>query len=311
MTTTPAPPRPLPPTPPMHRGAAVVLIGVFVAAVVVTVAQPLLRHDVDAAAFTRALAARASLVQRGDTVLVHPPWRDDVVTALRAAGALPAAVTVTEAFAPRHGDPLPPLVVVADVGWPLPGNLAPHVPADAIAVDGVRVFRIGGAPSSSSSGGLENARARVHVETADGARVQCPWVPARRRHVCSGLPEWMTVGDDTLVVLGRRERCTWAHPITGGIVVVDYGVVDVPPTGLTLSAALTDAAANNPAGAAVTVSALLDDDERSVTVQHERGFHDVHVAAPAARGRLQVRVTTANDGQRHTCYRLGPASLTP
>jgi hypothetical protein len=296
---------------PRSRVVTALVVGAFVIAVAVTVVQPFLQRDVAASAFTRALAARASLVQRGDTVLVHPPWRDDVVTALRASALVPASVTITEVIAPRHGDPLPSLVVVADEGWPLPRNLAARVPADASAVEGVRVFRIGGASSSSSTSGLDDGRARVHVETAAGTRIECPWLPARRRHVCNGLPEWMTVGDDTLLVQGRRERCTWAHPITGGVVVVDYGVVDVPPTGLTLSAALTDAAADNPAGAAVTVSALLDDDERSVTVQHERGFQDVHVAAPAVRGRLQVRVTTANDGQRHTCYRLAPASVSP
>jgi hypothetical protein len=293
---------------------AAAILAVFVVAVVATIAQPLLARDVAADRFVTALAASRALVHPGDTVLVHPPWRDDVVAAVRAGGVVPASTTVTEAFAPRHGDPLPPLVVIADAAWTLPAVLATVKPGDVVEHDGVIVFRLDGGPSTradvaDSADGADVARATVHVEAADGNHVACPWDAARRRHVCTGLPEWMTVGDDTLVIGGQRERCTWAHPTTNGVVVVDFGTVPTARSGWRLSVALTDPAADNPAGAPVTATLVVDDDTSSVTVQHERGFHDVVVAGgDRTNARVLVRLTTPNDGQRHTCFRLQPAS---
>jgi hypothetical protein len=288
---------------------AAATFALFVAAVVVTIAQPLLARDRAAARFVDALSAARAQLQPGDTVLVHPPWRDDVVAALRAAGVVPASTPITEAFAPRHGDTLPPLVLVADDGWTLPAVLADAHPQELAQRDGVVVFRVGETERPAVDA-APLQRAAVHVETADGTRVDCPWNPARRRHVCTGLPEWMTVGDDTLVVGERRERCTWAHPTTNGVVVVDFGVVPTSRAGWRLSLALTDQAADNPNGAPVTATLVVDDDSADVTVQHDRGFHDVVVVGGGAspRARVAVRLTTPNDGQRHTCFRLQPAS---
>ncbi|MDP2343193.1 MAG: hypothetical protein Q8O67_19705 [Deltaproteobacteria bacterium] len=244
------------------------------------------------AAFEEALKANAALVQPGDTVLVHPPWRDDVVAVLRAQG-----VTATEAFAPRHGDPWPSLVVVADASWPLPAVLRRRV-GEVFSHEGIEVFRIA---NDDAAAGFDLARARVSVSGPEG-EVECPWDPGRRRHVCEGLPEWMTVGEDTLTIEGRGQRCMWAHPKTNHTLLIDYGVVDVDV--VTLSLALTDGAAANPTGAAVQARLLVGGDrEQTVTVQRERGFHDVAIDA---RGKHPVRLelTTKNDGQRHTCFKL-------
>jgi hypothetical protein len=289
--------------------AAATAVAVFAVAVVVTVGQPLLARDAPAAQFVDALDAARALVRTGDTVLVHPPWRDDVVVAVRAAGVVPASTPVTDAFAPRHGDPLPPLVVVADRGWPLPAVLADAQPAVLARRDGVVVLRIGDA-DRPALGAAPLERAAVHVEAADGTRVDCPWTEARRRHVCTGLPEWMTVGDDALTIGGRRERCTWAHPTTNGAVVVDFGALPSSGGGWRLSLALTDQAADNPHGAPVTATLIVDDDRSAVTVHHERGFHDVVVGGDGttSRAHIAVRVTTPDDGQRHTCFRLQPTT---
>jgi hypothetical protein len=74
--------------------------------------------------------------------------------------------------------------------------------------------------------------------------------------------------------------------------------------GLTLEAALSDAAADNPQGAAVTCTLRIDDEERAVTVHRRRGFSALTVPARAGRARVQLVVTTPHDGQRHTCHRL-------
>jgi hypothetical protein len=311
------------------RGAPALLLAagavlLFVVAVVVTVVQPWAAHDAPAARFVDALSAARHLVRPGDTILVHPPWRDDVVGAIRAAGLVPVHTVVTEAFSPRHGDSMPPLVVVADDDWTLPAVLARRPPREFFTRDGIVVFRVGGdgADGGDTGDGGRGAeidigghavarleRARVHVELDDGTRVECPYDVGRRRHVCTGLPEWMTVGDDMLTIGGRRERCTWSHPTDDGVVVVDFGVVVASRDGWRLSLALTDQAADNPRGAPVTASLVVDDERADVTVQHERGFHDVIVGGGVGKSaHLAVRLTTPNDGQRHVCFRLQPAT---
>ena len=44
-----------------------------------------------------ASAPGCAMLARGDVVLVHPPWREDVARALRASGAVPAGALVTTA----------------------------------------------------------------------------------------------------------------------------------------------------------------------------------------------------------------------
>jgi len=72
----------------------------------------------DPAAFVAALEASRELVRPGDRVVVHPPWRDDVVAAIERARIVPDGVVVSTAFAPKHGARVPPLVIVRDVGAP-------------------------------------------------------------------------------------------------------------------------------------------------------------------------------------------------
>ncbi len=327
----------------MRRETAAVVLCSYAAVFALTLAQPFCADDdapVDA--YVGAVSGHLDLIHAGDIVLVHPPWRDDVVQALRAL-PLPAGVTVTEAFAPvaqkdPGGGEWPAIVLVADPQWPLPAALrrraadhlralalttshdSAHDAADAADDDDVTIFRLAAAPQPRL---LDVRAATVTVREPGGVDVACPWSPVRRRHVCAGLPEWMTVGEDTLRIGGTPEPCTWAHPKTGAVVVIDFGSVDmggvdmggvdiggVDSSGLRLSLALSDGAADNPTGAAVTARLVVGDRQGAVTVQRERGFHSVDVGAEvvASRGarRLPVRVeiTTDNDGQRHTCFRL-------
>jgi hypothetical protein len=156
---------------------------------------------------------------------------------------------------------------------------------------------------------LQVAQAKVSVVDAAGTTTACSWQAAQKSHQCLGLPAWMHVGEEDLPIGGRRQRCTWAHPISNGRVVIDYGIVDVS-RGLRLDAALTDTAARNQQGAPVTVSVEFEHngkrDVHDVTVQKKPGFVGIDIPPGAADTRVSVVVTTPNDGQRHTCFRLGP-----
>ena len=288
----------------------VVVVGAFVGAVVVSVVQPFTRGDVAASAYVDALSSIA--VDRDETVLVHPPWRDDAVAAVRAAhldGVDDAHVT--EAFAPRHGDSWPDLLIVADARWPLPRALRDRaVVVDHVATDNVDVYRVAGDVSADVST-VDLAAADVFVVDDHGARVDCPWSKSAQRHVCTGLPAWMHVGDETLTIDGRPQRCTWSHPRDDATLVVDYGVIAVSG-GVHVDVALTDGAAANATGAAVHARIVVDDEDGSVDVHHDRGFHGVDIdVGDKKSAHVRLEFTTAHDGQRHTCYRLSTSKAQP
>lgn len=287
----------------------VVVIVAFGVAGLVTLLQPwwgrdCLAADTVAEAVSRLVADGRLRAEPGDTVIVHPPWRDDVVTALRSRQVFQDDMPVSEAFTRRQGTPWPAVVVVAEGVHPWPAALEARRRALDVAVvedDGLRVFRL--AADAAPARGLDVAAAKVHVATAEGRTVACPWDPTKRRHVCRGLGPWMTVGPDTLAIAGKPETCTWSHPISGGRLIIDHGAVDLD-AGLVLQGALSDAAADNARGAAVTYTLRLDDEERAITVHRRRGFERLEVPARAGRARVQLVVTTPHDGQRHTCHRL-------
>ena len=122
----------------------------------------------------------------GDRVLVHPPWRDDVVTAL-AALPWPKGVVVSEAFAPRHGDVWPNLVVVADRRWPLPAVIQERQGTTVVEDHGdIVVFRLGGRAAATTTTTTDAEAfdlAAAHVFVVEGgAQTECPWNATRARH---------------------------------------------------------------------------------------------------------------------------------
>jgi hypothetical protein len=289
----------------------VVVIVAFGVAFLVTLLTPWWGRDrlAASAVVDAARATLPALVEPGDLVLVHPPWRDDVVAALRAPGAvnLPAGVVVTEAFTRRHGDPWPALVVLAEGVHTWPASVEARRRAlgvDVTEVGGLRLFRLPG--DTAPKGAVDVESARVRVERGDGSVVPCPWDAGRRRHVCRGLGPWMTVGQEAMQIAGRKADCIWSHPITGGRLVIDYGRVDVG-TGLTFEAALSDVAAGNPEGAPVTFTVRIDDSARTVTVHRARGFAALPITGNGV-AHVVVEVATANDGQRHACHRFVASS---
>jgi hypothetical protein len=284
----------------------VVVVVAFASSVLLSLLQPVCGRDRLSASDVAAIVSRhTDLVKAGDLVVIHPPWRDDIVE--KTAPLLPQH-TVTEAFTRNQGDPWPALVVVAEGVHPWPAALEAerhkqHAPL--VEDGGVRFFRLAASDVVST---VALAKAKVSVVDAAGTTTACAWQAAQKAHQCPGLPAWMHVGDEDLPVDGRRQRCTWAHPTTNGRVVIDYGVVDVS-RGLRLDAALTDTAARNPQGAPVTVSVEFERDGardvHDVTVQTKPGFVGITIPPAPAGTRVSVVVTTPNDGQRHTCFRLG------
>ncbi len=280
--------------------------GAFAASLLVVLLTPLCTRDriPDRAAWVDAVS-HSDLIRPGDVVLVHPPWRDDVATALRANGTLPRGAVATVALSPRHGDALPPLVVVTDGSAPLPA-LFDDLLEPAVERGGIRIARVH--PRTGDAGGrslLDGLRdAHVELRSSDDV-IPCPWDALAERHVCVGQPEWQHVGTAELPVAGAQVTCAWAHPKTGAVLSIRFehaALLDA----LDLSLALTDGAADNKSAAAVTAALLVDDVEVATVTKKPgaRGFVKTSAATVAGEHAVEVRITTPNDGQRHTCFLL-------
>lgn len=299
----------------MGRPLAAAVLLAFASGLISVVVTPHCTQDrvEDPQAFVRAAQSMRDVVVPGDTVLVHPPWRHDVVRALNQPGVLPAGTQATLALGRRHGEPWPDLVLIADDALPLPRALEEHLhaaaPAHTRVVEGVRVVRLGSGPLTGVvdlAHFLAQARVEVRKPSASGPVVTpCPWDSARQRHVCAGLPEWMTVGLDTFTIGGRSERCVWAHPISHGEVVIAF-----PPQRLhdmlVLELAFTDGASDNPALAGVTAELRANGGLLGELVRPpgQRGFVQGAFTPPHSPTSVEVVLRTPNDAQRHTCFRL-------
>ncbi len=124
----------------MRSASDIIAIVVFASALVVTVAVPTCGGDTASADDVSAIVARHSAaLAPATTVIIHPPWRDDVVPAVRAHVA--QTVTVTEAFTIKHGEAWPQAVIVAVDDFPLPSLWRDRV-VDTVTDGPVRIMRV-------------------------------------------------------------------------------------------------------------------------------------------------------------------------
>lgn len=150
-------------------------------------------------------------------------------------------------------------------------------------------------------------RAKMYIERPVGTVVsECGAPRAEGGKSCPGQPGWLYLAPRQLTVGGQTTACVWAHPTTGGAVVIELPGLPSPPPGrqleLQVSGGLTDEAARNTPGGASVLTAVEQGGERLslLTVPNRQGwFHAKTQIAPEAP--VQLRVTAARDGRRHHC----------
>jgi hypothetical protein len=286
-------------------------LAALVVGLCVSVLQPLLSGDSvdDPKAWVAALASVRDEVKSGDTVLVHPPWRDDAVDALEASGEVPAGVRITHALALRHGQAPGRVLWIADPSAP-----TPRARRDALRrgetreAAGLELTWLAAAKrrAGKSDLGARIAEATVRVEKTSGETVECRWNTAKQRHSCPGLPGWVHVGPDNIQVAGNAASCVWNHPTTKGKVITRFEPVALGKS-LIFEHALSDTAAQNKGGKPVTAVVRVDGQQVGKAVRsNARGFTKSSFGVPggAKTGTVEIEVTTPNDGARHYCWRL-------
>ena len=186
--------------------------------------------------------------------------------------------------------------------------------SDVVEVEGsdgrlvLRVFE----PERASEGALfdlsaDLSAASMSVERPAGrVSARCDAARSEGGRSCPGEAEWLYLARRNLVVGGSHADCVWAHPTTGGVIVIELPAQPQPSDArklqLSLSAGMVDdAIRNTPGGAEVRTVALQSSETRGqVTVPNRAGWvharFDIEPAAP-----LQLRVTTPRDGARHHC----------
>ena len=123
---------------------------------------------------------------------------------------------------------------------------------------------------------------------------------------CPGEPEWLYAAPRELRIEGRKRTCVWAHPTTGGTIVLNVPGLSAERPGVGLSLRLgaglaDDAVRLTPDGAAVMTEIVQGDRTLGrLTVANRIGWF-THTVALAPGQAVELRITTARDGRRHHC----------
>lgn len=148
--------------------------------------------------------------------------------------------------------------------------------------------------------------AKMWIERPPGTKSStCDRPRAEGGLSCPGEADWLYLAPRTLRVAGASADCVWAHPTTGGLVVIELPAEQVPPgrrLNLMLEAALDDSAVG---GDGVPVENLVrqgDRDLGKVTVPNRSGwFRGSFQLTPGEP--VQIRISAVHDGRRHHCIR--------
>ncbi len=122
---------------------------------------------------------------------------------------------------------------------------------------------------------------------------------------CQGEPEWLYAAQRTLKINGQQSTCVWAHPTTGGTILLQVPPQPTPPAGrklsLVVSSGLNDEATRSPTGAPIYTD--IEQGGRSlgrVHLPNKKGWYkkqvDLQPGVPT-----WLKITTPHDGVRHHC----------
>ncbi len=150
-------------------------------------------------------------------------------------------------------------------------------------------------------------RVELRIERPRGTvSSRCTARRAEGGRSCPGEAEWLYLAPRSLTIEGKNVSCVWAHPTTGGDVIMTLPPLPEPAEGrrllLELSSGLTDdAVRQTPDGASVRTDVEQDGKIRGgVTLVNRIGWAKTEVPLEPKKP-TDLRISTASDGRRHHC----------
>lgn len=150
-------------------------------------------------------------------------------------------------------------------------------------------------------------RVELRIERPRGnVSSRCTARRAEGGRACPGEADWLYLAPRSLVIEGKNASCVWAHPTTGGDVIMTLPPLPEPAEGrrllLELSSGLTDdAVRQTPDGASVRTDVEQDGKIRGgVTLVNRIGWAKTEVPLEPKKP-TDLRISTPSDGRRHHC----------
>lgn len=259
--------------------------------------------------FVSALEESLPQIDGTTKILVQPPWRQDVVTALQQSGLMPSGALATTAISMSHGQTASDVLILKDPAVPIPSSWVPRLRSPLRkSKSGIEIGFFGTHKEPTKAESIDDLlpQAQVEVVYPDGKTIPCIYRSSNRRHECPGQPDWLNVSLQTQTSGSQTRQCIWTHPISRGHIYIRWESI-----ALTKSLEWTHAIANSGLRAkdGAPVTATLRVNGKSIghaTRDNRPGFAKkrFQLHAPLPKAKLEIDVSTPNDGARHYCWSL-------
>jgi len=150
-------------------------------------------------------------------------------------------------------------------------------------------------------------RAQMRIERPAGTVVSnCTAARPDGGRSCPGQPDWLYLNHRELVIDGEKRTCIWAHPTTGGVIVIELPGVEAPTPErslwLKVTAGLTDDAVRGTADGAHVDTTIKQGNKilGRVRAANRVGTFDKEVQITPKKP-VTLRITSPKDGRRHHC----------
>jgi len=263
-------------------------------------------------AYEKAFAQVKSDRGSNDIVFIHPPWRQDIVSALRSQqddGAYQTITTVLPSTAGIFGR----VLVLADTAAPPLSWRVRQMfsQKEGQEIDGIAIQFLKGKPNTTGTNFINLlSTAQVSVTSAKGKTTTCKWQRNKQKFKCPKHPNWVYVGPHVAKTKGKEKQCIWGHPVSKGKVQIRFAK---PPlqSQLIFEHGFSDSAIRSNNKSPVTTTILRDGQKlRSLTKARTPGFSrsSFIIDSPNTQT-LDVIIQAENDGAAHYCFNLKTQDL--
>lgn len=292
--------------------SALVLLGLFAMACLYSIAGPWFNQSREIKStqpYVKTFENYADKLGSHTTVLIQPPWRQDVVAALQEKLGPSSGVNVTTALALQHRSKPGHVILLKDPAVVLSHGLKQHLSRPLkTSKYGVEVGFMGKRKKTKRRKGSTRvfSKADVSIVFADGREVRCDYNESARRYTCPGQEEWLYVGPHKQTSGNETRQCIWSHPVTNGHIYIRWKDIDLPKR-FQWSHAIANSGLRKSDGAPVT--ARLSVNQRPIetlTRTNQTGFatHTINLDQRINNAQFEIDITTPNDGARHYCWMI-------